>query len=316
MAKNKAQASKKSAPETALPKDVIIEGEVSARDDEPPITETPAPQKPHGLGAIFAICFSLVALGLASFLVYDRQNSADAQEAKFALIASQMAELQNQRHAQAQAQAQALEEAKALAKSQAAEITKLGTKLQEAILAQPAAVPVTNPRQPAGLIALMMWQDMRTGQALDVYQPFIMALSDEDAKKTLTAVSAAWESLNYQGLLAQGRGFLDGGQGPLGAAESAGNIQEEGLLQGVGNWVAGLIKLEPLAGQEPAPTRQISEPPKMANAITLDEILDATASLQGAEIAAWRQAVGQMAAQQAQLSALIIDYLTDEAMRP
>ena len=315
MANKKAKASKESAS-----KDVIIEGEVSARDDKAPASHKPAPQKTNVTGSIFAMLFSVMALGVASFVIYERQSSADAIDEKLGLFAAQMAMLQKQTQAQAQAQAE---------KTASVEVA-----LQEAILAKPETNLATNQRQAAGFIALMMWQDMRNGQALDDYQPFIMTLSDDEAKARLTNVIAAWQALDYQGLLAQGRGFLNDRPARLGDGSDEGNgdkiaqedIQEEGILSGVSKWIAAVVKLESLETQQQVskqqlteqklPPQQITEQASAANAYGLDEILGATATHEGPEIAAWREAIKKVDLQQARLSALVIDYLTDEAIMP
>ena len=325
MANKKAKASKDSAPKDVMPKDVIIEGEVSARDDEAPASHKTAPQKPapqkiNATGSIFAILFSVMALGVASFVIYERQSSADAIDEKLGLFAAQMAVVQNQAQAKAQAQAE--------------KIASVEVALQEAILAKPernlatnlAANLAVNQRQAAGFIALMMWQDMRNGQALDDYQPFIMTLSDEEAKARLTNVIAAWQALDYQGLLAQGRGFLNDRPVRLGDRGDGGeiaqeDIQEEGILSGVSKWIAAVVKLEPLETQQKLPeqklpSQQITEQASLANAYGLDEMLGEGASLEGPEIAAWREAVKQVAIQQERLSALVIEYLTDGAIMP
>lgn len=311
MANKKAKASKESAS-----KDVIIEGEVSARDDKASASHKPAPQKTNVTGSIFAMLFSVMALGVASFVIYERQSSADAIDEKLGLFAAQMAMLQKQTQAQAE-------------KTASVEVA-----LQEAILAKPETNLATNQRQAAGFIALMMWQDMRNGQALDDYQPFIMTLSDDEAKARLTNVIVAWQALDYQGLLAQGRGFLNDRPARLGDGSDEGNgdkiaqedIQEEGILSGVSKWIAAVVKLESLETQQQVskqqlteqklPSQQITEQASAANAYGLDEILGATATQEGPEIAAWREAVKKVDLQQARLSALVIDYLTDEAIMP
>ena len=292
-------ANKKAKTSTdSVPDDVIIEGEVSARDDNAPVIDTPLAAKTNMTASIFAILFSLMALSLASFIVYERQNAADSFDDKLALVVGQMAEMQSQTRAQA------------------TQIAKLDAALQEALFAKPETKSVTNQRQVAGLMALMMWQDMRAGQALNVYQPFIMTLQDEDAKARLIAVIADWQTLDYQGLLAQGRAFIGRGQARYDDKNVAHETQKEGLLSGVGKWVAGLVKLEPLAVQEQVPAQQAAEQEMVTSALRLDEILAATAIQEGAEIAAWRRSVKQVATQQARLSALVIDYLTDEAILP
>lgn len=308
MVKKTAKVSQDSAPDGILPEDDIIEGEVSARDDEVPVANSPLAAKANVTGAIFAILFSLVALGLASFLVYERQNAADSLDEKLGLLAGQMAELEAQTTAQAE------------------QTAKLGAALQEALLAKPEESPSANPRQAAGLMALMMWQDMRAGHPLDAYQPFVMTLSDEEAKARLNTVIADWQRLDYQELVAQGRSFLGRdffgrGQAFDGDEGDGVNTEEEGLLSGMSKWVAGLVKLEPLAGQEevPAqdmPAQDIIDQPMPTTALRLDEILAATKGQEGAEITAWRQAVQEATAQEERLSVLVIAYLTDEAILP
>ena len=278
---------------------------MSARDDEVPVANSPLAAKANVTGAIFAILFSLVALGLASFLVYERQNAADSLDEKLGLLAGQMAELEAQTTAQAE------------------QTAKLGAALQEALLAKPEESPSANPRQAAGLMALMMWQDMRAGHPLDAYQPFVMTLSDEEAKARLNTVIADWQRLDYQELVAQGRSFLGRDFFGRGQAFDGDDVQteEEGLLSGVSKWVAGLVKLEPLAGQEEVPAQEmlahdIIDQPMPTTALRLDEILAATKGQEGAEIAAWRQAVQEATAQEERLSVLVIAYLTDEAILP
>ena len=308
MVKKKAKVPQDSAPEDVLPEDDIIEGEVSARDDGVPVVNSPLAAKANVTGAIFAILFSLMALGLASFLVYERQNAADILDEKLGLLAGQIEELENQTRAQAEQTAQ------------------LGSALQEALLAKPEESPSANPRQAAGLMALMMWQDMRAGHPLDAYQPFVMTLSDEEAKAQLNIVIVDWQRLDYQGLVAQGRGFLGTdsfgrGQAFDGDEGDGVKTEEESLLSGVSKWVAGLVKLEPLAGQEEVPSQDmpaqnVIAQPMPTTALRLDEILATTNGQEGAEIAAWRQAVQEATAQEKRLSALVIAYLTDEAILP
>lgn len=315
MAKTKAKAPKNKAAKDVLPEDLIIEGEVSTPDDEVPHADKPLPQKTKATGSIFAVIFSLIALGLATILLYERQTSNDAIDEKLALFATQMTELENQTLAQIQSQDQIQVQTQDQIQAQAEEITKLGAALQEAILAKPETKNAANPRQAAGLIALMMWQDMRAGQSLDDYQPFIMTLSDEDAKKRLTAVITAWQSVDYQGLLAQGRGFI-GGKALLDHTGQVAERPKESIVSGIRKWVAGLVKLEPLDGQQDVPSEQMTEQGVTAPALSLEEIVEATATQDGAQIDAWRKAVGQVVTQQGRLSALIIDYLTDETILP
>lgn len=291
----------KKAPEGKIPEDIIIEGEVSARDDKVPLYDK-APQKTNMTGSIFAILFSLIALGLVSLLTYERQISDDVIDDKLALLAADIAEIQNQTLAQKQ------------------EVAKLAVALQEAIAAKPEVEAAANPRQAAGLIALMMWQDMRAGQKLDAYQPFVMTLSDEAARARLVAVIAAWQTLDYQGLLAKGRAFLEGTKADDSDEAHASGTVPDDILSGFGRWVAGLVKLEPLTPPKEMEKEILVEAiGAQANVLTppsLDEILIATATQQGAEIAAWRSAAQEVATQQAQLSAFIIDHLTEEVILP
>ena len=249
--------------------DAIIEGEVRdigaqeevGQSSEEYNADTKAAKARFPLGMFSAVILSIMAVASSGYLWLDsfaRQQAIEERLLAHATKTSAQAALIDQRLAVVTALERQIKDWQDSSAAQDAAITKLSEMLTT--LSTPQAYEGQAPIK--GMIAMMMWQDMKDGQSLSDYNIVLASLAD--GAPMLSDVVTKWQMLDFHTLLEEGYDLLEGAGSERKSAisdESANERPNDGFGAGLAKWFAKVINLEPLNETAPPSVSASSNQP-------------------------------------------------------
>ena len=170
-----------------------------------------------------------------------------------------------------------------------------------------------------GMIALMMWQDMKDGQSLSDYN--IVLASFADGAPTLSDVVTKWQMLAFHNLLEEGYDLLEGA-GSVRKSDisdvGANERPNDGFGAGLAKWFAKVINLQPLNDAAPRAVDASSNQPLsdsvpnravLDKGLSFDEMYILLSADDSPQAASWRARADEGRKMQERLLSLSVSWL-------
>ena len=309
--------------------DAIIEGEVRdigaqeevGQSSEEYSADKKAAKARFPLGMFSAVILSIMAVASSGYLWLDslaRQQAIDERLLAQATKTSAQDALIDQRLTDVTALERQIKEWQDISAAQDTAITKLSETL--ATLSAPQAHEGQAPVK--GMIALMMWQDMKDGQSLSDYN--IVLASFADGAPTLSDVVAKWQMLDFHNLLEEGYDLLEGAGSVRKSDSSDARANErpnDGFGTGLAKWFAKMINLQPLNDAAPHSVSASSNQPISDSApdravsdkwLSFDEMYLLLSADERPQAASWRSRADKGRELQDRLLSLSVSWLANK----
>ena len=309
--------------------DAIIEGEVRDIAEEEQVgqssggnsADTNTGKARFPLGMFSAVILSIVALASSGYLWLDslaRQQAIEERLLAHATKTSAQAALIDQRLAVVTVLERQIKEWQDISATQDAAITKLSEMVTT--LSAPQAHQGQAPIK--GMIAMMMWQDMKDGQNLSDYNIVLANLAD--GAPMLSDVVTKWQMLDFHNLLEEGYDLLEGaGSERMSdiSEQSANESPNDGFGAGLAKWFAKVINLEPLNDTAPHSVSASSHQPISDSApdramlhkwLSFDEMYILLSADDSPQAASWRARADKGRDLQDRLLSLSVSWLANK----